>query len=99
MIPLIFISAIAIISLGVIVLKRNNPGNGRDEDDEIPETSALMRGDESARRMEAITTEAADETLSTAVNSDDLDAVLRDSLPKLDLPPLPGVSEDEENSD
>ena len=98
-IPLIFISAIAIISLGVIVLKRNNPGNGRDEDDEIPETSALMRGDESARRMEAITTEAADETLSTAVNSDDLDAVLRDSLPKLDLPPLPGVSEDEENSD
>jgi hypothetical protein len=40
--------------------------------------------------MNALSTDAADETLSTIVKRGDMEAVIRDSMPKLDLPPLPG---------
>ena len=49
--------------------------------------------------MNALSTDVAEETLSTSVSQSDLDSVLMDSLPKLDLPPLPKTNPEEENSD
>ena len=58
-----------------------------------------MQGEASKRRMNALSTDVAEETLSTSVSQSDLDSVLKDSLPKLDLPPLPKTNPEEENSD
>ena len=88
--PLLFILLVFAATFGIISLRRSSPESENPGEDLIPEGSALMQGEASTRRMNALSTEAADETLSTAVNRDDMEAAIRDSMPKLDLPPLPG---------
>ncbi len=97
--PLAFIISILILSLVVVTLRRTSPKLEDRGEELIPQGSALMQGEASKRRMNALSTDAAEETLSTSVSQSDLDSVLRDSLPKLDLPPLPRINPDEENSD
>lgn len=88
--PLLFILLVFVATFGIISLRRSSPESENPGEDLIPEGSALMQGEASTRRMNALSTEAADETLSTTVNRDDMEAAIRDSMPKLDLPPLPG---------
>lgn len=87
--PLVFILLLIATTVGIISLRRSSPESENPGEDLIPEGSALMQGETSARRMNALSTEAAEETLSTTVNKGDMEAVIRDSMPKLDLPPLP----------
>lgn len=97
--PLAFILSILALSLVVVTLRRTSPKPEDPGEELIPQGSALMQGEASKRRMNALSTNVADETLSTSVSQSDLDSVLMDSLPKLDLPPLPRINSDEENSD
>ena len=97
--PLAFIISILALSLVVVTLRRTSPKPEDPGEELIPQGSALMQGEASKRRMNALSTDVADETLSTSVSQSDLDSVLMDSLPKLDLPPLPRINSDEENSD
>ena len=89
-VPLVFILLLLAATVGIISLRRSSPKTENPGEDLIPLGSALMQGEASTRRMNALSTEAADETLSTTVKRGDMEAVLRDSMPKLDLPPLPG---------
>jgi hypothetical protein len=88
--PLVFILLVFAATVGIISLRRSSPESENSGEDLIPKGSALMQGEASTRRMNALSTEAADETLSTIVKRGDMEAVIRDSMPKLDLPPLPG---------
>jgi hypothetical protein len=96
---LAFIISILVLSLVVVTLRRTSPKPEDRGEELIPQGSALMQGEASKRRMNALSTDVAEETLSTSVSQSDLDSVLRDSLPKLDLPPLPEINPNEENSD
>ena len=97
--PLAFILTILALSLVVVALRRTSPKPDDPGEELIPQGSALMQGEASKRRMNALSTDVAEETLSTSVSQSDLDSVLMDSLPKLDLPPLPKTNPEEENSD
>ena len=88
--PLVFILLVFAATVGIISLRRTSPESENPGEDLIPEGSALMQGEASTRRMNALSTDAADQTLSTIVKRDDMEAAIRDSMPKLDLPPLPG---------
>ena len=97
--PLVFLLAVLAISLGIIALRRSPPASEDSGEELIPQGSALMQGEASKRRMNALSTDAAEETLSTSVSKADLDAVLKESLPSLNLPSLPRIEESEQNSD
>lgn len=98
-VPLVFLLAVLAISLGIIALRRSPPASEDSGEELIPQGSALMQGEASKRRMNALSTDAAEETLSTSVSKADRDAVLKESLPSLNLPPLPRIEESEQNSD